>query len=94
VTRGAVARYPGVIKRCRHKTCRVVADAAILISRQMTIAFAGSKPGIMAGGAVVDDTDMIEGCGRKARSYMAAAAIVVGRYVEAGLSGCRRPVMA
>lgn len=62
VTRRAVIGNPGMIERRGHETGRVVADAAILISRQVIAAFTGCKSGVVAGRAVIHDTDMIKGC--------------------------------
>lgn len=94
VTRRAVARYPGMIERCRHKAGRGVADAAVLIGRHVIVAFAGGESGIVAGRTIVHDTLMIKGARYEARGHVAVAAIAVGRYMIVGLTGCCGSVVA
>lgn len=86
----AIVDDAGVIERGRDKGSRVMADATILIGREVITIFRRSKSGSMTGRAVVHDAYMIKRSRFKTGGYVTIDAVTVGRHMVIVLAarGC------
>ena len=82
MTRSTIIRDAGMIEGRRFEYARVMADTAILGSRDMSGFFRRGKPSIVTGTAVIHDTRVTKGRRLKAGSLMTIDAISVGWHME------------
>jgi len=94
MARGAIIRDAGVIESRRFEEARVVADTAILGSRNMAGFLRRGKTGTVTGRAVIHDASVTKGRRLETGSLMTVPAISVGRYMEIRFSGGSSAVVA
>lgn len=75
-----------MIERCRDEATGGMTDAAILIRQNMAEFFTRGEYPVMAGLAVIRDTDMIKGPRYKTRGQMTHTAITVGGHMVGGFA--------